>query len=523
MPFRLFCFFLISTFLFPCNSVLSQNTNSTDYLRFIDSADVRLSNQPKIALQFLDSIPLPLEKYIKGHLSDYYKMKALVSENLGQETELFQNFLLALQYAEKEKKYDIAGFASRELFYNLYITKKDSLAYTYLNKAEQYYIKTNNNYGLLDVMQTPALVEFYHGNFEKSNKLILPKLDYYKSIKEDAYYYMYPLFMLTSNYIHLEDQPNSRKYYSLFKELENDSTIPKRLYKRHEVTLLTCMAESYVITKELDSAKYYFSEAGKLRHYMNSADVKNYFNYYIEYYKLKKDDKAQNNYIDSLEIYQNKLIDKAMDANFNVSQSLVETNENLLNESKVKKINRIWVFVLTTLLIGLMVLVLFRYKQIKEKFQEFSKRKKDFEFLESNHEKLQVKMQGLEAYILELKKEVKVISSCKDTKEQQEKIKELYKKIYHNSATLLSEGKNHLELINGLNVDFFNRINSKHPELNHAEAIICYYIFTGFKNKEIAAFLNTSERAVESKRYRIGKKMNLQEKKTTLVDYLQQF
>jgi FixJ family two-component response regulator len=60
----------------------------------------------------------------------------------------------------------------------------------------------------------------------------------------------------------------------------------------------------------------------------------------------------------------------------------------------------------------------------------------------------------------------------------------------------------------------------RHPQLNDSEVITAYYLFMGFKNKEIAVFLNISVRAMESRRYRISKKINLGTKQTTLVDYL---
>ncbi|AUC21142.1 hypothetical protein BTO15_02980 [Polaribacter sejongensis] len=60
----------------------------------------------------------------------------------------------------------------------------------------------------------------------------------------------------------------------------------------------------------------------------------------------------------------------------------------------------------------------------------------------------------------------------------------------------------------------------EHPELNSSEVIICYYLFMGFKTKEISVFLNTSVRSVESKRYRIRNKLNVNKEDFKLVDYL---
>mgnify|MGYP000448140398 CR=1 FL=1 len=163
-----------------------------------------------------------------------------------------------------------------------------------------------------------------------------------------------------------------------------------------------------------------------------------------------------------------------------------------------------------------------KYKSIRKKIAEFSKRKKEYSFLQNNNEKLRVKIKGLENYIAEIKKEVKSISTINNLNDQKMQIQELYKKIHLNSSILLEKGENHLELINELNIDFFNAISTKHPTLNSSEIIICYYLFMEFKSKEIAAFLNTSIRSIESKRFRIASKLAIKTKNYSLVDYLKE-
>ncbi|WP_042246732.1 helix-turn-helix transcriptional regulator [Jejuia pallidilutea] len=104
--------------------------------------------------------------------------------------------------------------------------------------------------------------------------------------------------------------------------------------------------------------------------------------------------------------------------------------------------------------------------------------------------------------------------------EQKSRIKELYTNLHINSSTILDKSESHLELVNELNIDFFRKIDETYPQLNKSEVIICYYILIGFNNKEISVFLNTSIRSVESKRYRISKKINFDKERTTLVEHL---
>ncbi|MGJ8745077.1 helix-turn-helix transcriptional regulator [Polaribacter sp.] len=476
---------------------------------------------PNLATKYLDSIPYPIEKNIKGHLSDYYNLKALVNSHLNLQAEVYHNYILTVKYAELEKNYNIAGDACIELFYNLFIVKKDTIAFDYLKKAEKYYTEVNDTYGLLDVMQMKDFAEYYNKNYVKSNTLILPKLAYYKSFTEDSYYYMHALFTLSSNYIHLKDDVNRIKYFNKFKSLESDTTIPSLLYKKYLVTLDICLGTLFLENNQLDSTLYYLKKVDTTRAFMNDADVENHFKSYISYYNKLHNFKAEKEYIDSLKIFNETLVKKNINASYTINESLFKSEQNLEVETNKTHSNRNWVLFLITLLIGIFGYIIVRYKKMSGKEKEFSKQKNEITFLHKNHEKLKVKVKGLENYITDLKKEIKNISLISDMNNQKLGIVELHKNIQHNSSVLVVKGEDYLDLINELNVDFFNQISRKHPELNSSETIICYYLLMEFKNKEISAFVNSSIRSVESKRYRIAAKLDLKNKKNSLLEYLQ--
>ena len=513
---------LLLTVLFLGFSLNAQEPNESIYFKYIDAADSKIDDFPKLANQFLDSIPKPLEKSIKGRIAEYYHLKAVVSSHLNLQTDIYHYNILSLKYAEKEKNYDFAGAACIELFYNLYIVKKDETALEYLNKAEDYYTLDKDKEGLIDVKQMRAFAEFNHKNYKKSNVLILPSLDEYKSVEGDSFYYMYALFMLTSNYIHLNEDVKYKKYYAEFKKLENDTTISPLLFKIHDVTLNICMTDTFLERKKLDSTFLYLKKVDGMRFAMNNSDKENHFKNYIAYFKELENKSGENNYIDSLKYLQESLIKENFEASYKINESYLEMTESLEDETKKVFFNRNWIIFLSLLLIGLIIFVKIKHKSIRTKIEEFTNRTKDYSFLQNNHEKLKVKVVGLENYIADLKKDVKNISSITNIEDQKVKIKELHKEIHHSSSVLLVKGEDHLDLINDLNVDFFNKITSNHPELNTSEIIICYYLFMGFKNKEIAVFINNSVRSVESKRYRIANKLDLKKKKYKLVDYLKE-
>lgn len=503
---------------FVCNiSSLAQSNQELRYYSYIDSAKSKVDNYPKLANAFLDSIPTPLEKKINGRIAEYYHLKAVVSSHFSEQTEVYYYNLLAFKYAEKENNYDIAGTSSLELFYNLYINDNDSTAFDYLKRAKKFYKLGSNHEGLTEVMQMEAFAEFYKNNYKKSNALILSKLDHYSSIKDDQYYYMYALFMLTSNYVHLEDQVNGRKYLKKFQSLKNNSTIAPLLFKKHEVTLYNCITDMHIKNETLDSILPYLKKVGDLRQFMNNSDIETYYNNCITYYDIIKNEAGKNDYTDSLKIFKQDILKETVDASFNINKTLLENIQSLENGTKKSYFNKTWSIVLVVVLIILMIFVFMRYKNIRN---IFNKQKKEYSFLQDNHEKLKVKVTGMEGYISEVKKEVKDISSTSDKDNLQNKIKELNSSIQLNSSTLLSKTENHLELVSKLNVDFFNQLSSKHSNLNSSELIVCYYLFSGFKSKEIGAFLNTSTRAIESKRYRIANKLDVKTQGYNLVDYL---
>ncbi|MEM5564347.1 LuxR C-terminal-related transcriptional regulator [Psychroserpens sp. AS72] len=515
---------VLSTLLVFFNlSVHAQNEDAKGYVKYIDSAYATYDKQAQLATSYLDSIPEPIDINIKGHIADYFKLRGLISDRLNNRAELFQNFLMALKYAKIEENYDIAGTASVELFYNTYFLSKskDSTAIDYLKDAKVYFEKANNYNGLVEVEQMYAYVEMYKENYEKSNALLLQNLSKYKTIKDDGYYYLYALFMLSSNYIHQGDLNNSHKYFKQLKTLNKDTTISKYLLDLHKVSLNTCLAEYHHDLKSPDSTQYYLTKAKELKYAMSNSDTELYYKLYAKYYQEIGDLDNKSRYVDSLAIFEAKLLEKNMTASLKINDSLEQSESLIQKEADKKKFNRNLALILCSVLGVLGIAFIIKYKRYKKRTKEFINDANKSQHLKSNNEKLKVKVVGLEQYILKVKDDVKSISATTEPVELRKNIKELYKNIHLKSTTELTNGESHLGLINDLNVEFFNEIKNLYPQLNDSEIIICYYIFTGFKNKEIASFLNVSTRSVESKRYRISKKININSNQTTLAEHLQ--
>lgn len=73
-----------------------------------------------------------------------------------------------------------------------------------------------------------------------------------------------------------------------------------------------------------------------------------------------------------------------------------------------------------------------------------------------------------------------------------------------------------------LHRDFFSRLKADFPQLSVAELKMCACLQLELSNKEIARRLNLSVRGVETRRYRLGKKLNLAQA-VKLVDFLRAY
>lgn len=71
-----------------------------------------------------------------------------------------------------------------------------------------------------------------------------------------------------------------------------------------------------------------------------------------------------------------------------------------------------------------------------------------------------------------------------------------------------------------VNHDFFKKLDAQFPTLTYKEKILCVYVRMNLMSKEIAPLMNISIRGVEISRYRLRKKLGLDEK-ANLADFLQ--
>ena len=78
------------------------------------------------------------------------------------------------------------------------------------------------------------------------------------------------------------------------------------------------------------------------------------------------------------------------------------------------------------------------------------------------------------------------------------------------------------QAFNNADKDFLEKIKKSHPDLTPNDLRFCAYLRLNLSSKEIAPLLNISTKSVETKRYRLRKKLGL-EHNSGLVNYILKF
>jgi len=508
-------FILINTSLF------SQSKNISDYKNILDSAEAYYPSNLAKSDSFIKLITLQqainLDQEFKAN---YYYLLAMLDVKLRRDASSYKNYSLAVLNAEKSGNDTLIAETSYWLSTRLFLNGNDSLGNIYLEKSKHHYTIINDPNGYLKLLQMEAYQEYVNHRPAESNKLILENIDQYKAATEDGYYYMFANFLLASNSIDLNKIDDGRKYHQIFSSLRPDSTVAEETFDYFESLIYMVSVNYFYKQKNVDSCLFYLQKIEDKRSVLDYVLIYDLYLFYIDVYKLSGNIDGSLMYLDSLKILQKTMLENSAITNAEISETILDKENELRAEAKSKqKFINTAIFLVLAILIILGVFLVYR-KKSKSKIDGLSDKLNNYDFLNDNQNKLKIKIAGLEDYIRLLKEDISKISDISDTKQQQSGLKELYKKLNIEINNTFSRKDNHIDLVNKLNADFFVEIKNKHPELNESEIVVCYYLFIGLKNNEIATFLNSSVRAIESKRFRISKKINLDTSNTTLPEYL---
>ena len=120
-----------------------------------------------------------------------------------------------------------------------------------------------------------------------------------------------------------------------------------------------------------------------------------------------------------------------------------------------------------------------------------------------------LQLQSKNDFLAEVKKEIKNLANIPDN--EKSKVEKLVKKIENHlsSDSSWKAFERHFEMIHS---DFFKTLKEKHPSLSTEEIKLLSLLKMQITTKDIAQQLNLSVRGVETRRYRLRKKLNLDKK-----------
>lgn len=228
-----------------------------------------------------------------------------------------------------------------------------------------------------------------------------------------------------------------------------------------------------------------------------------------------KDSSVFNKIIASKELAKTKLEDQISFLNSKFDIEKVKTFNQILEDSnsKLKYLLFVLLILLLIVIIG-SVLYIIHLKSFERRLEK-KKNKLSDDLLSKEKELVQLATNLLhnKQYFKEIRADVKGI---------QTEDKKLVKTIVQTIDSLLESDKEWESFqihFNAVNDNFYDKLINLHPDLTNTELRFCAFVKLHMQTKEIARILLIDPRSVQTARYRIKKKMMLDEE-TDLRDYL---
>lgn len=439
------------------------------------------------------------DDYAKGRLIYINAVKIYISErNLKRIKVLLE---AALDIAENNNDNNLIAASDAFIGLIMQINKSHIPAINYNNKALKIYKKINANHQLIDVHYNLSLlnIKIKQWKISEENALEAVRLIINLDTKNDRLKHLYSTLAL--DYIYLGDTIKVDKYLKKAEELTPVSFLNSR-----KKILLTYA-----------------------RYYKSNGKFKESFKKYNELFKV---------YDDNRQFIRNELY-QVTKHELNIKRELKITKNKILKTNK-----RILIISLLFLVISLLYMIkkLLLSKKLKKSFLEINminyKLENSFKELNLSNSKYIIK--NKEADELLIFNEKGVISNAKKITSFNEtilgvtnNITELLKNESIESSNLLQIEKKLKMMVDEKDVwknfllqfektrpNFFKKLKKIEPNLSVNDLKHCSYVIIKLRVKDVANLINISPRSVETARYRIKKKLNINEN-STLYNFLQ--
>ena len=496
--------------------------------KLLDSVEDYYTLDKENAFKLLAETKLDSTSEKNLDLVRYYELKAIVYANTEDKTAAFYSHLkTAISIAKDIKEHEKTGELYQALTINQIELDLLEMAESSAKTALNYFKKVNSKNGILYNWQLQSEILYKQQLYNQSIDLLFKHQTEFEK-NEDKYLEINMHLLLSENYLELKKIDTALYYFNKLKKVDVSESSQDNTY--------------YIETKNYYTSLLAYDIADEILEHKDSLNTKNRL--FIEewlakpvfdddirlkefYYKVSTDYYLKTNQLELHKTYNDSLITYIKSNAIEGAKYMEESTHQLLDmeDSMSKEISTKYKLLLLSGVLSVIALLSFWYyrkyvRHNKHLQIQNDQKSNTVEVLEESNAKLKANITGFKKYIEALKKETQQVAQLKDAANQKEKIKELHNKVRLDEHHLFNDEKNHLEVINELNTPFFVKLNGHYPKLSDTDKLICYFITMDFKNTDIATFLNLSERAIESKRYRIAKKMDLS-KGTILKDFLQ--
>lgn len=435
-------------------------------------------------------------------LATYYSGR--VYEEQKKYEEAMQQFLVAEEYLEQSKNFNLKGLNQGAIAYIYYKQFLKDKAIPHYKSAKKFY-KLAKNY------KNEIITCYMLGNCLAIEEQIDSAFIYYNEglalAGKYAINHLKATFFMNMGvaYRELEKFEEAETHFLKAVEFATDSITKAKLANN--------FAGNYIKDEKYDLAIKYLQQALE---YLPQEH--NNFTAATIYTKWTEIEESRGNYHEALEKHKlyTKHLANILDDNENVAVLDIEAKYNFqLIENKNKQLiierQRILITTLALLfLIALFVFFLFRrlvqnkkrwldtekkVRQLKKLAQAFDEKEESYRSILVHHFDIIKKAALIEGYLKEdeRKKGAPVLRKFNEVVYGQ---KELDWEVLYQKLNEMSNG-------------FFQQFKNNFPQLNESEFRICYLLYVEFNNTEIAIILNYSTNTVQAKKSSIRKKLGI--------------
>lgn len=494
----------------------------------LDHFDVGEYDQTEKLFRQLDTVITPTSDTIFQisflfNKSELLKVRANYSKAIS-------NYYKALKLAQGLKNERLIGKSYLNISAIYLEMSKVGIAHSFLKKAEYHFKKANSREELIDCDVFYAGIYSYYKKFDRAHYYLNKVINY--AIDTDN---KQLLNISYNNKANIYTSNENKKGTELYKKALN---ISREMNDQYSMAInLGNIGQNYLNSNEFSLAEKYIDSSLILAKKLGKKETE-----LINYERLTELEKKKNNYKKALEysIKTNKVISEINEIQsknyfeqakkqFQSELKTVKTKNKLILLKKDKKLaqnslnntRNILYFVIILILLFIITAVVFYKKRqeiasTKNKLLE-SETKRLTDELEFKRKELISFSLGLserEKFIQEMKEQINKLSSSKVADEQEMGALKSLLISFHADGDADLHAK-----IEALNSSFHYKLKSNYPQLTDEDIRLASLIYLGTSSKDIATILSIETKSVNMKRYRLKKKLNL-EQDSDLNDFL---